>query len=334
MGSIVKVILASLIIFFLIQSGKLDFNFVLDAITKHPLSSLQAYICFISLVLLGSWRWLGLLKLDLNWKDSSLSYWESIKLTYIGLFFNPLLPGAVSGDVVKLYYTYRIRPNLGKGHLFSTIVMDRIFGLGSLLLLFVISFIIGFLTDHVIFQNSNFRKLASFNLLLSIGAAFFFFLIFSNSSFKKNIRNLISNFPIIGKIYEKIESHFLNYQSENTVLMRSLLISLACQFLNTLAFYLISKPFMTVELSFIEILLLLPAGVIVAAIPITPLGIGVGHAFFIYLFGLVGEQNGANFYNLYLMLLITTDIAGVYFYLFGFKNLPKVDLKKVKAFMR
>ncbi len=66
--------------------------------------------------------------------DLQLALSSSIKLTWIGLFFNICLPGATGGDVVKIYYA--TENNRGRRLEIVTILMlDRVMGMFALLLL-------------------------------------------------------------------------------------------------------------------------------------------------------------------------------------------------------
>jgi len=58
---------------------------------------------------------------------------QTVALTRIGLLFNAVLPGAVSGDVVKAYY---VAQDVGRDRVrvVTTIIVDRLLGLFSLTL--------------------------------------------------------------------------------------------------------------------------------------------------------------------------------------------------------
>jgi len=78
---------------------------------------------------LAAHRWGALLEVQ----GVTLTYWTLLKLTWVGTFFSQLIPGAVSGDLLKLAYVAKGQ----KGHgteAFLTIVIDRVVGVTGLFL--------------------------------------------------------------------------------------------------------------------------------------------------------------------------------------------------------
>ena len=58
---------------------------------------------------------------------------DSVSLSFIGFFFNNFLPTSVGGDIVKAYYaSKKTRDKIG---CFTTVFLDRLFGVSSLILL-------------------------------------------------------------------------------------------------------------------------------------------------------------------------------------------------------
>ena len=67
-----------------------------------------------------------------------LSWWRTFGIVMIGLFFNMFLPGLIGGDVARLYFVFKSVPGRKTRATFS-VVMDRLFGLFSILLLGAVS---------------------------------------------------------------------------------------------------------------------------------------------------------------------------------------------------
>jgi uncharacterized protein (TIRG00374 family) len=78
-----------------------------------------------SLVLLVALRWLQILKLI----GHPISFFDSCRIVYIGLFFNQCLPSGIGGDVVRVWATTRLgvpgRPA------FVSVAADRLFALAA-----------------------------------------------------------------------------------------------------------------------------------------------------------------------------------------------------------
>jgi uncharacterized membrane protein YbhN (UPF0104 family) len=75
-------------------------------------------------------RWWLLLRLE----KIHISLLDAMKLTLVGHFWNNVLPGAVTGDVVKMYYVGQRYPEL-KAEAYATVMIDRIIGLAALVYL-------------------------------------------------------------------------------------------------------------------------------------------------------------------------------------------------------
>jgi len=72
---------------------------------------------------LGAVRW----RLLLQVQGIHISFWESLRLTYIGWFFNNWLPGATGGDFVKAYYIASSTHH--KPEAVTVVFLDRFLGL-------------------------------------------------------------------------------------------------------------------------------------------------------------------------------------------------------------
>ncbi len=113
-----------------------------------PLFAAFAIFGFVQLVV--TWRWSVLLRVQ----GVRLPFLQLLRLTLIGQFFNLALPGAVTGDIVKMAYIAKAAPEK-KAECILTIVIDRIFGvlglfvLATIFVLLHLSFLRGLDTaDH------------------------------------------------------------------------------------------------------------------------------------------------------------------------------------------
>ena len=86
-----------------------------------------AFLCVGMTHVLASYRWGTLLAVQ----GIRLSYWTLLQLTWVGTFFSQLIPGAVSGDLLKLAYVAKSKKGIGT-EAFLTIVMDRVVGVSGL----------------------------------------------------------------------------------------------------------------------------------------------------------------------------------------------------------
>jgi uncharacterized membrane protein YbhN (UPF0104 family) len=81
-------------------------------------------------MILPVWRWLALLKVQ----GLELAWPKALKITWVGYFCGLFMPGAAGGDLARAYLACQNRPD-GKTRAVSTVLMDRIVGLQSLLLI-------------------------------------------------------------------------------------------------------------------------------------------------------------------------------------------------------
>jgi uncharacterized protein (TIRG00374 family) len=80
-------------------------------------------------VLIGSVRWLWLLGVN----QLGVSWPQAFRLTWIGIFFNNVVPGLTGGDLVKAFYIARLTGK--KTRPILTVIVDRIMGLVALAVL-------------------------------------------------------------------------------------------------------------------------------------------------------------------------------------------------------
>lgn len=129
LGTVVKLGFAGLVFGFLVWKGAIDPKKVGHAaFTASWLVQVSALLfASISIITIRWWLLLRLEKIE-------VSLVAALKLTLVGHFWNNVLPGAVTGDFVKMYYIGKLYPNL-KAEAYTTVVIDRIVGLAALVFL-------------------------------------------------------------------------------------------------------------------------------------------------------------------------------------------------------
>jgi len=291
----------------LYQSGKLNPTEMMK-IFSHPEILLGAFILGIFNFCLVTLRWRNLLDAQ---SKSPLSYLGLLKVNYIGQFFNSILPGSVSGDLVKILYVEKSDERMSKKFIFTSVFIDRIMGLTGLLLIVGIS---SFFVDRAR-ATPLLLKLIDFNititLLLILGLSLFFF-------FSHQMSHLIKF--VTQKLPSKM-SLLINELWENLVILKSklltsILLSMLIQFIGVFIFWFVNQS----ELSAIkltETMVIVPLGFISTALPIAPSGVGVGHAVFQKLFEIYHVNTGANLFNTYFLITLLFNLGGVIPYLFS-----------------
>jgi uncharacterized membrane protein YbhN (UPF0104 family) len=136
--------------------------------------------------------------------------------------------------------------------------------------------------------------------------------------------HLLLKIPKIGiKLVHTFE-HIFSLNQHRFTFFICFLISVLNQFLNMLAFYIVASPFFEIHIPLSFAFTIIPIGLITVALPISPAGLGIGHALFQNIFSMVGIHNGASLFNLYFLISISVNLFGAIPYLLAGKK-PNAD---------
>lgn len=235
-----------------------------------------AIVLFFPVPLLQSMRLVWMLAMQ----DVRMSYWNAIKLSYAGNFFNFALPGTLGGDVVKAYYITRFTHH--KTEAVTTVVLDRVVGLMGLTTIATITFFIGWaqIDWDPTYRNSLAAGLAIVWGGLIVGAI----VVFSG-----RLRHLLK-LSAIGKRLPASEQ--VMRIGRATVAMRrhkglvaaSLGVTLVLQMFVVFAAFVMARA-LGMEGHFSLYFIFVPLGFLIAAIPVSPpMAIGVMEAAYVQFF--------------------------------------------------
>ena len=298
-----KFIFAFGLIYWLIHSGRLDFSLVKKSIQNGYYWLIA--ICFlICQFILGVFRYKTLLEIK---SSKPIPFLSLAKINWIGVFFSSILPGAVTGDLVKLVYVKKLDHGLSKTFLITATLIDRIVGLTGLLFLSGLFSILYF--GEISKISPEITHIIYLDLFLFLGALTFFAILLAPI----RVQNIFL-WPLPLKIRSKLHQVFSLRESKKEIL-KCFLLSVACQFLGVLAFWTVTSPFYNTHLPLHYVFTFIPIGLIAVAIPISPGGLGVGHVLFANLFSIVKITNGASLFNLFFLCSISVNILGVIPYL-------------------
>ena len=304
-NNILKLLLAVAIIYWLIQNGKLDPKSALKLF-----SNFSVLIPVIALLLLqifiASYRWKTLLQI----KSEKITDAKRIFLIqWIGQFFSSALPGAVTGDIIKLGYVKKMDESLSRKFLLLSVFLDRLIGLIGLLLISGISSLI-FYSD-LVNLSPEMNKIVLINFLLlmcSLGAIGFFFL---SDHFIDKLKRIIK----VQKIVDLLE-RFKSVKIGKVSFIKLLILSSISHVLAILAFHLINQDFYESAIRLQDLFTIIPIGQVAIAIPISPAGLGVGHLAYQKLFSFINQSNGATLFNNFWILTLMVNILGFIPYIF------------------
>lgn len=320
-----KILVAGGLIYWLVQSGKLELSFIEQVFSESPLRVFGAFAFILIDQIFVAIR----LKIIMQTKAQEiLSTVKLVIINWIGLFFNSVLPGAVTGDLVKIFYINDLDKSLDKKFALLGVLMDRIIGLIGLICIGGTFSLLNY--SMLTGLSQEVTHLVHINLSLVAGIAFSAILFFFFSDLPLKISAKLKPFPVFNKVMpalENIWNTFLLFRSKLGILF---FYSLIIQFLAVVIFWFLVHPFAEgADLSFSQTAAIMPIGFISMALPIAPAGLGVGHAVFGSLLGFYGITNGANLFNLYFIVVMMTNLSGAIPYVL-YSSKKKLDLNEIQ----
>jgi uncharacterized membrane protein YbhN (UPF0104 family) len=306
--NLLKFSLAAVLVGWLLSSGKLDFK-LLASLKDHPKAIVFAFILSIINFCLVSVRWRSILKARSTVEIPLLGM---LKISWIGQFFSSVLPGSVSGDLVKILYVQKFDSSLSKQFLFASILIDRVMGLSGLILLVGISSL-GF-SGHIMENAPAMEPLLKFNYILVM------VIVVSITVFMywhQFIRSILVNFQskILPGLFSRVISLWDDLVMIKSRMLKAMLLSIFIQLFGVVIFWSLICPFVGGKMDFVQALAFIPVGLMTLALPIAPSGLGVGHAIFQKLFEFSGIENGASLFNIYFIVTLMVNVLGVIPYL-------------------
>jgi len=232
--------------------------------------------CYFLTVLIAGTRWWWLLRV--NGTDVSLG--ETLRFTWIGVFFNTVVPaGAVGGDLIKAIYIMKRCP----GHrvpVLVSVIVDRVLGLASLALLGAVV---------VLFAYEDFREVA-LGIWGVIGGVGLLALV----AFSKRLRQLVrlkwllERLPHrLGHLLKLIDQAVFFYRDHKRVIAASLAFGVVNHIVSVLSVVLIGHA-LDIGLPWYPYFVLIPVINILSALPFGPNGWGWGEALYKFLFAKYG----------------------------------------------
>ncbi len=217
----------------------------------------------------SSLRWWWLLKvngLGVRWRDA-------FRLTWIGIFFNNIVPGLTGGDLVKAFYVARLTGQTARPVL--TVLVDRVLGLVALALLAAVA---------VLFRWRDFAPVGSWIwltlALLLAGSSLFLSRRLRRTLRIDRILNRLPGAALLRRIDEVIHS----YRDHLPGLVGWLFLSILNHVGSVVGVALIADA-LGMGVPWSTHLILVPVINIVSAVPMAPSGWGVGEFLYQELYG-------------------------------------------------
>jgi hypothetical protein len=232
----------------------------------------------IALVLLA-WR----LHLLLDQQGVRISGQKAFSLTLIGALFGALLPGLIAGDVVKAVYLCGSASHQ-RSKAVSVVIIDRIIGLYSLLLLGAIACLVAQLSGFYAAPTQVMTAVTGIAILATICL----YLLLAIAKTKRIVRLTEKLPPRLINIVCAITGSF----DRPVVILTAICFSLLSHGMVVLSFYvmaLLLRDTLPLATHFVVD----PLAMVMNVVPLTPGGIGITEGAFAYLYNRCGSPQGA-----------------------------------------
>ena len=305
--NIIKTLLAFTLIGFLVHSSLLNLG-LLTVLVNKPGSLLFIFSLMIIVLMLSSWRWFRLN----STQNFAISYRDTMLSTYIGLTFNNILPGGVSGDIVRVNYLFKRVPHKKIAGALS-ILTDRIIGLlGVIFTTCIIGLVYRDLFRHSEFL-SLFLNLSSYIAIAVIVGYGLLFLMPDSLGMTERLQKRFANSKI-AELFMVIKI----FKKSPAVLIECVAVSVLIQIIIVYTLVLISRVLDFVPINSLHYAIANMVTQFMNLVPISPGGVGVGEMAFAKVITLLDPTVAAAYATIYLAYRILNIVfcmlgIGIYF---------------------
>ena len=307
-----------LIAFLFIVLNIVDIELILIYLRDMPIFILA------SLLAINVFRaWLTGLRWQLINPDITrqLSKWQYFRFIMMAYPFNIIMPGALGGDFARTALTVNAAKEKKIDNVIA-IIADRFIGLLSIVILGTLAFIL---------SREIPDKSAFYTFFIVVYSAIIMILVFlTNSYLSRVFENFASRMGNIGVMLNNVAEAWQNalsyFKTNKKNVVMGLLLCIPIHVVSFFTAYLIAL-FLSINISFFDISLIIALVWLITAIPISISGVGVRELSMIYLFSIYGidaEPATALSISLYIVTVIM-GLLGLLFF---------VDWKKLSQLIK
>ncbi len=224
---------------------------------------------------LGVARWRALLQAQ----DIPATYGRAFRLTFVGFFWNNLMPGMTGGDVPKAIIIAKNSPGK-RSEAVSTVIVDRVIGLAVLAALSAIAILTNF---------STFKE-QGYVVFSVLGMCLLLFVCFFSRRIRRRLRisDLLNKLPMSG-ILKKLDAAFHGYRNNPKTIALAVGLSTISHICNIGSVCVFGVD-LGLNVSITTYFATVPIIFIASSIPLFPGGWGVREYVFISVFMAVGTD--------------------------------------------
>ena len=240
---------------------------------------------------------------------SSSTLRRVLSITWASSFINCIAPSALFGEAFRVKELLTVDPDLNKDNTFYALGFSKIFSIFSLIFITVAASLMvqshpqeieWFLDFLYIFIILSILLYVIRNQIISVLKPLF-----------EKAYNLISS-QILRKRFDNFKQYHLIFLEEKENFFGVILLSLVIQILNTVSFLLIIYTINTdVDQNILDLIYVIPLGIIAMTLPISISGLGVGHLAFSKLLGMFGIMSGADIFTIYFAYSYIFNLVGL-----------------------
>jgi uncharacterized membrane protein YbhN (UPF0104 family) len=236
----------------------------------------------LSVVLMGGVIVLGVVRwrMVLQVQGLDLSFGRALEITLVAHFFNSFLLGATGGDLMKAYYAAR-ETHHRKTEAVVTVFVDRLVGLWAMVLFAGLMMIPN---AAWLLQMDRVGKLAALVIVgMLAGCSLILGLAFWGGLSRRwaGARGFLRRLPK-GAWLERSLDSCRRFGKTPFFLVRTLAISMALNALVVLQWWVVGRG-LGLAISFDLLMMVVPMVICIAALPVTPSGLGVRENLFVHL---------------------------------------------------
>ncbi len=237
-----------------------------------------ALIAYFGAIVMNTAKWAVLLRAQ----APGVPFGALLRYTFIGVFFNNILPANIGGDVMRGYglsaYTER------KLDAAASVIVDRLMGLMAFVSSAVAAALIAIYTTHL-----PDLVVVGAVAIVALAALVFAFVVLFSRRLRIVLARLFdwSLLRPLAPVYGRLADAFGTYRFRYKTLLAAYLIGMAGLMLTNVVNYLLSQA-LGGGMSFLAIALFNPLVALVLLIPISVGGLGVNQNAYVGFYGLVG----------------------------------------------
>ncbi|HXG48480.1 MAG TPA: lysylphosphatidylglycerol synthase transmembrane domain-containing protein [Methylomirabilota bacterium] len=231
-------------------------------------------------LLLGVARW----QTALHVQGCHLRWGRDLEISFVAHFYNSFLLGSTGGDVMKAWYAAR-ETHHRKTEAVLTVVIDRLIGLWAMLLFACVMMVFNF---PVLFESRWLRLLSLVVTGMMLAGTAFFVLAFWGGVSRtwSGARHWLRRLPR-GEWLEYVLDACRRFGRARFYVLKALGLSMLLNAVCVLQFIVLARG-LGLSIAPIELFVVVPIVICLAALPITPSGLGVRENLFVQILHTLG----------------------------------------------